>query len=157
MHAHKKIQKTKAVADPYCPKCSARACGKYHVYVVELDPQVLRERRFWRENRGAMRDPECFYVGSTKHSCGCRLGQHVCFAEGEDTYACHCSGRKRDRKFYHAGGRTRGNKYAGKYGRALRPDLFIHLNPMRSRAQALKAEKGVAEFLKSTGAAVWQR
>ena len=47
------------------------------------------------------------------------------------------------------------NWYAQKYGEALLPDLFSHLNPM-THQRALATEIAVAEELRREGCGVWQ-
>ena len=63
------------------------------VYVIELDPAVLRDRRFRAENPRYAPGKLCFYVGSTALT-------------PEERFANHRRGHK-------------GNRYAGQFGRRL--------------------------------------
>lgn len=117
----------------------------------------MRERKFAAENRGSRANPRCYYVGSTKHSCECRLGQHRRYSQGSGHYYCSCGKKPKKINFRDEGGKTRGNKFAGKYWTALEPDLFGFINPIATREKAEKIEHDLAEYLKKQGAAVWQR
>jgi hypothetical protein len=102
----------------------------HNVYVIELDPAVLDEKRFADENPN--RDPVrlCLYVGMTGRTPDERFEQHL---EG-----------------------IKSSRYPHRYGRRLRPELFEKHNPMTFAAACAK-EKQLAEELRSQGYAVWQR
>lgn len=101
----------------------------HNVYVVELDPKVLKDRQFCRANPD--RDPTktCFYVGATGLS-------------PYERFLNHKDGHK-------------ANRYVKKYGLHLRPDLFEVFNPLPYEA-AIELEQELAEELRSKGHAVWQ-
>ena len=98
------------------------------VYVVELHREVLKERRFLREN--PRRDPAkpCLYVGST------------CLTPAE-RFRHHMRGHK-------------ANPFVYRYGVRLRPDLFAHY-PELSRDEAELSERELALDLRSQGYGVW--
>jgi hypothetical protein len=98
------------------------------VYVVELHREVLKERRFLREN--PRRDPAkpCLYVGST------------CLTPTE-RFRHHMRGHK-------------ANPFVYRYGIRLRPDLFAHY-PELSRDEAELSERELALALRSQGYGVW--
>ena len=102
----------------------------HHVYVVELDPAVLEDKKFSEENPD--RDPAklCLYVGMTGRSPETRFAQH--------------------REGY------RSSRYPHCYGLRLRPELFENHNPM-TYDNACAKEVELAEELRSLGYAVWQR
>jgi hypothetical protein len=98
------------------------------VYVVELHREVLKERRFLREN--PRRDPlkPCLYVGST------------CLAP-EERFRRHMRGHK-------------ANPFVYRYGVRLRPELFAHY-PELSRDEAELTERELALELRAQGYGVW--
>ncbi len=107
------------------------AAYHHHVYVVELDPAVLRNRRFVRANPD--RDPSrpLLYVGMTGTSPEERLAQHKA-------------------------GVKAGRGIVRRFGLRLRPDLYAHLNPMPFDA-ACQMERDLAEDLRREGCGVWQK
>jgi hypothetical protein len=108
----------------------ARAARLSHnVYVVELAPAVLADRRFRRRNPGYVEGQPCVYVGMTGLSVAARFANH-----------------KRGHK---------GNVFVLKHGTRLLPELFAHLNPMPYEA-ALTMERELAVELREAGYGVWQ-
>jgi hypothetical protein len=101
----------------------------HNVYVVELDPSVLEDRRFAAANRGCSAELPCFYVGLTGLA-------------PEERFARHKSGIQHSR-------------IVKRYGLRLRPDLYEHLNPMPYKA-AVEMESDLAEDLRAEGHGVWQ-
>ena len=101
----------------------------HNVYVVELDPRVLKDRAFRAAN--PLHDPAkpCFYVGATGLS-------------PYERFLNHKDGHK-------------ANRYVRKYGLHLRPDLFEVFNPLPYEA-AIELEQELAEELRGKGHAVWQ-
>lgn len=142
-----------------CPMCdSETTCGQYHLYVIELSKDVLQEARFKRANPNASPNAKCFYVGETSHTPECRFQQHKLYFEGETHFLCTCKGTPREYPFRGRaeGGRTKGNRYVGKYGLYLRSRMFKKQNPVgTTRAESKKAESALAEALRSRGNAVW--
>ena len=98
------------------------------VYVVELDREVLTQRKFTRENPG--RDPAkpCLYVGST------------CLTP-EERFDAHMRGHK-------------ANPFVYRYGIRLRPD-FTARYPELSRDEAELTERELALELRRQGYGVW--
>jgi hypothetical protein len=98
------------------------------VYVVELHREVLKERRFLREN--PRRDPAkpSLYVGST------------CLTP-EERFRHHMRGHK-------------ANPFVYRYGVRLRPDLFAHY-PELTRDEAELSERELALELRRQGYGVW--
>ena len=101
----------------------------HNVYVVELDPVVLKIRRFRARNPGYRKGQPCVYVGMTGLPPGERFQNHK------------------------AG--VKANWYVKKFGRGLLPELFAHLNPMPYEA-AQQMEQDLADELQEQGYAVWQ-
>jgi hypothetical protein len=101
----------------------------HSVYVIELDPAVLGERRFRERNPNHVEGMPCVYVGMT--------GLAV-----EERFANHLAGYK-------------SNRYAHKYGLRLLPEHFECFNPMPYEA-AQRMEQELADELQEKGYAVWQ-
>jgi predicted GIY-YIG superfamily endonuclease len=101
----------------------------HSVYVIELDPAVLGERRFLERNPGYVAGMPCVYVGMT----GLPIAKR---------FANHKAGHK-------------SNRYAHQYGVRLLPGLYECFNPMPFRA-AQEMEFELAEELREKGYAVWQ-
>lgn len=98
------------------------------VYVIELDREVVTERRFVREN--PRRDPAkpCVYVGST------------CLTP-EERFQAHMRGHK-------------ANPFVYRYGIRLRPDLYGQY-PDLTRDEAELSERELALALRRQGYGVW--
>lgn len=104
---------------------------RYHhsVYVVELHPDVLYERRFVAANPRFDRFQPCVYVGSTGLTPEQRFGNHK-------------AGHK-------------ANRYVQRFGIRLRPELYACYNPMPYRG-ALEMERELAQAFRDMGWSVWQ-
>jgi hypothetical protein len=107
----------------------AKAAWHHSVYVIELDPKVLKDRKFRAANPGHDPAKPCLYIGATGMSPQMRFVNH-----------------KRGYK---------SNRYAKKFGLHLRPDLFEFYNPMPYKA-AIALEVELAMGLREDGYAVWQ-
>ena len=101
----------------------------HNVYVVELDPAVLKLRAFRVRNPGYRTGMPCVYVGMTGLPPGERFQNHK------------------------AG--VKANWYVKKFGKGLLPELFTNLNPMPYEA-AKQMEQDLADELQEKGYAVWQ-
>jgi predicted GIY-YIG superfamily endonuclease len=101
----------------------------HSVYVVELDPAVLGERRFRARNPGYVAGKPCVYVGMTGLSVA-------------ERFANHKAGHK-------------SNRYVHQFGVRLLPALYDCFNPMPFAA-AQEMEFGLAEELREKGYGVWQ-
>jgi hypothetical protein len=98
------------------------------VYVIELDREVLTQRKFLRAN--PRRDPlkPCLYVGST------------CLTP-ELRFQDHMRGHK-------------ANPYVYRYGVRLRPEFFARYPPL-TREEAELTERELALELRRAGYGVW--
>lgn len=101
----------------------------HSVYVIELDPAVLKRRKFREANPDHNRDRECLYVGMTG----------IC---PEERFQRHKQGHK-------------ACWYVKVFGKRLRLDLYDGLNPM-TYEEACDMEVELAERLRADGYAVWQ-
>lgn len=110
-------------------QAKGEAAWHHCVYVIELDPSVLKNRKFRAANPAHDPEKPCFYVGATGMSPEMRFLNH--------------------KRGYKA------NRYARKYGLRLRPDLFACYNPMPYEG-AVEMEVELAEALRAEGHAVWQ-
>lgn len=110
---------------------------QYQVYVVELSKRVFTENAKFRaanpQFNGVL---ECLYVGMTSKTPKERFLQH---------------------KTGHIN--KKGHKISSiivqKYGMYLRPSLYNHIDPMATRAEALKMEQTLALELRRKRYAVW--
>jgi len=101
----------------------------HNVYVIELDPGVLSDRKFRKANPDYRFGAPCVYVGMTGLDPDLRFDQHK------------------------AG--IKANKYAKAYGIRLVPGLYEHLNPMPyGDAQYMEVDLGIR--LREAGYGVWQ-
>ena len=98
------------------------------LYVITLDPEVLWEKEFRRENPGYIESMPCLYVGMTIHDPGDRYEQH--------------------RVGY------RSSKYPRRYGVELALDLMdgFATEGLSDEQQ----EAALADWLRDQGCAVWQ-
>lgn len=111
------------------PRAQPEPRLSHNVYVVELEPRVLKIRRFRARNPGYRAGQPCVYVGMTGLPPGERFQNHK------------------------AG--VKANWYVRKFGLGLLPELFAHLNPM-PYAAAQRMERDLADELQEKGYAVWQ-
>ncbi len=109
----------------------------YRVYVVELHKKVFTENRKFREANPQFNGVlECLYVGMTSKSAKERFEQHKRGALSKK-------------------GHRLSSSLVEKYGSYLRPSLYNHIEPVNSRAKALKMEKALALELRRKKYAVW--
>lgn len=102
----------------------------FNLYVVLLDPAVLRHRRFREANPHHDPDKPCVYVGRTGLS-------------PEERFAKHRQGIK-------------ANSYVRRYGVRLLPTLYHRFSNM-PRGEADRMEQQLAVTLRRHGYAVWQK
>ena len=102
---------------------------KSSVYVIALDPVVIKDNRFREANAYYIEGKPCVYVGMTGSTPDERFRQHK-------------NGYKSSR-------------YPRRYGKYLRRKLFEHLNPMTYK-QAAATEVELARQLRKRGCGVWQ-
>ena len=109
----------------------------YSIYVIELSKKAFSEdARFRAANPQYNGVLDCLYVGMTSKS-------------PKERYAQHKSG-ERSKK----GHKLHAN-IVFKYGRYLRPSLYKHIGPIKSRAEALAMEEQLALELRRKRYAVW--
>jgi predicted GIY-YIG superfamily endonuclease len=102
----------------------------FNLYVVLLDPVVLRHKRFRDANPRYHPGKPCVYVGRTGLS-------------SEERFAKHRQGVK-------------ANSYVRRYGIRLLPALYRRFSNM-PRAEADRMEQQLAVTLRRHGYAVWQK
>ena len=103
--------------------------SKFFVYVIELDIEVSKLKKFRLKNPNYLVKSKCFYVGQTSRKPSLRFEQHK---EG-----------------------YKSNKYARIYGIQLRYDLFEKYNPIPTRNDAIKIECMLALELRKKQFGVW--
>jgi len=109
----------------------------YRVYVVELRKRVFTENAKFRaanpQFNGVL---ECLYVGMTSKTPKERFEQHKT-------------------GFRNKKGHKLSANIVEKYGSYLRPSLYNQIEPMATRAEALKMEERLALELRKQQYAVW--
>ncbi|WP_299253470.1 ribose-5-phosphate isomerase [uncultured Lacinutrix sp.] len=109
----------------------------YRIYVIELSKRVFTENAKFRtanpQFNGVL---ECLYVGMTSKTPKERFTQH------KTGY--------RNKK-----GHKLSSNIVEKYGSYLRPSLYNHIDPIKTRAEALKMEEALALELRRKRYAVW--
>jgi len=110
---------------------------QYRIYVIELSKRVFTESSKFRaanpQFNGVL---ECLYVGMTSKTPKERFLQH------KTGY--------RNKK-----GHKLSSNIVQKYGSYLRPSLYNHINPLSTKAEALKMEEQLALELRRKRYAVW--
>ena len=110
---------------------------EYRVYVIELSKRVFNENTKFRASNPQFNGVlQCLYVGMTSKTPKERLEQHK-------------SGY-RNKKGYKLS-----SNIVQKYGMYLRPSLYNHIDPVSTRAEALKLEEKLASELRRQRYAVW--
>ena len=109
----------------------------YSIYVIELSKKVFTENRRFREANPQFNGVlECLYVGMTSKTPKERFDQHK-------------NGTLSKK------GHNISSKIVQKYGLYLRGSLFNHIDPIKTRAEALKMEEQLALELRRKKYAVW--
>lgn len=110
---------------------------KYTIYVIELSKKVYTENRKFREANPQFNGVlECLYVGMTSKKPKERFDQHKKGTLSKKGYNLSSS-------------------IVHKYGLYLRGSLFNHIDPISSKAEALKVEEQLALELRRKKYAVW--
>ena len=120
----------RTTADTPAPaRATKRRRPHYHVYVIELSPDVLLLARFRKCNPNYVDGKPCVYVGMTGLDPDVRFDKHMAGIQS--------------------------NSYVRRYGLRLLPDLYEGFNPM-SNQDAVAREVEVGIDLRSAGFGVWQ-
>ena len=110
---------------------------QYRIYAVELSKRVFTENAKFRaanpQFNGVL---ECLYVGMTSKTPKERFMQHK-------------TGYRNSK------GVKLSSNIVQKYGSYLRPSLYNHIDPVNTRAEALKLEAALALELRRKRYAVW--
>lgn len=109
----------------------------YRIYVVELSKRVFTENRKFREANPQFNGVlECLYVGMTSKTPKERFLQHKTGYRNSKGYKLS-------------------SNIVEKYGAYLRPSLYNHIKPLKTREEALQMEKALALTLRRQRYAVW--
>ena len=101
----------------------------YNVYVIKLDKEVLKSKKFRERNPHLNPRRSCFYVGQTTHDPVTRFKQH--------------------KQGYKA------NSYVKRYGIRLVWRKFQRYNPIETRKEAEQVERWLTNKLRKKGHGVW--
>ncbi|MDY7395036.1 GIY-YIG nuclease family protein [Aureibaculum sp. 2210JD6-5] len=110
---------------------------EYYVYVIELSKRIFTENaRFRNANPQFNGVLQCLYVGMTSKT-------------PEERFKQHKTGYRNKK------GHKLSSNIVEKYGMYLRPNLYNHINPIKTRAEALEMEEKLALELRRMRYAVW--
>ena len=101
----------------------------YFVYVIELDKEVLKSKKFRERNPDLNSKKACFYVGQSAHEPSIRFSQHK-------------QGYK-------------SNSFVRRYGLWLKPRKYKKFNPIKTRKAAEIIEQKLTKKLRKKGHGVW--
>ena len=101
----------------------------YYVYVIELDKEVIKSKKFRNKNPNMNPKRVCYYVGQTYHNPEVRFKQHK-------------SGYK-------------SNSFVKKYGLYLCKRKYQKYNPIKTREEAEILEQRLTKKLRLKGHGVW--
>tara|TARA_R110000796_G_scaffold88850_6_gene192103 strand:+ start:171607 stop:171957 length:351 start_codon:yes stop_codon:yes gene_type:complete len=111
--------------------------NQYQVYVIELSKRVFTDNAKFRaanpQFNGVL---ECLYVGMTSKNPKERFEQHKT-------------------GYINKKGHKLSSNIVQKYGSYLRPSLYNHISPMKTREEALAMEEKLALELRRKRYAVW--
>ena len=102
---------------------------QHHVYVIELDREVLKFDEFLKANPQYREGMPCLFVGETRHTPRKRFNYHLV------GYKSH--------------------EFVRRYARRLAPEYYAGMNPVSSDLAKLE-EHNLAFRLRAQGYAVWQ-
>lgn len=119
-----------ALAEEITAEVDPPVTPEFGVYVIELDPKVLRTRKFMKRNRNTyLPGRDCLYVGHSLLAPEHRFMQHL---RGEH-----------------------GSSVVQKFGIRLRPEFYDAIDLFETREEAEAKEEGLGELLRSEGYGVW--
>ena len=101
----------------------------YHVYVIQLDKEVLNSRKFRDKNPSMNPRKPCYYVGQSAHPPEVRFRQHK-------------QGYK-------------SNSFVKRFGVTLSPKHYQKYNPVETREQAEALEQYLTKKLRKKRHGVW--
>lgn len=101
----------------------------YNVYVIKLDKEILKSKKFRERNPHMKLRRPCYYVGQTSHDPQTRFNQHK---EG-----------------------YKANNFVKRYGIHLVWRKFKKYNPIKTREEAERIEQWLTEKLRKKGHGVW--
>jgi hypothetical protein len=101
----------------------------YNVYIIELDKEVLKSRKFRKRNPHMNPKLTCYYVGQTTHDPIVRFKQH------KENY--------------------KANNFVKRYGKKLKPRKYQKYNPIKTREEAEMIEQWLTNKLRAKGHGVW--
>ena len=102
---------------------------RYYLYVIELDKQVGKIKKFRKQNPNFIFGNRCFYVGQSARAPMLRFKQH------KEAY--------------------KSNTFARRFGLNLVPAFYEKYNPIPTRKDAEDLEQYLANKLKKEGYGVW--
>ena len=107
----------------------------YSIYVIGLNKDVLKEKKFRDANPNYIEGKPCVYVGSTSKTPEKRFKEHITGARNKRGPLYNC--------------------FAKDYGLYLQPKQYRRFNPMATRLEAEEMEEERAILLRARGWGVW--
>lgn len=101
----------------------------YNIYIIELDKEVLKSKKFRERNPSMNTKKACFYVGQSVHKPDIRFKQH------KDGY--------------------KSNNFVRRYGLRLKRRKYKKFNPIKTREEAEVIEQKLTEKLRKKGHGIW--
>lgn len=147
----------------HCTACEkGTPCGKYHVYVLTLDPRMRtgstsKKKRFRRANPTTHSTGTPVYVGKSECVPRCRQHKHQNYTDPSTSrWRCYCGQYAEGNKYvqFRDTPTSVRNYLKGDYGYLI-PKLFRGLNPFETSEEAEAAEGELAVALRDAGYAVW--
>jgi len=141
----------------HCKRCKkGNPCSRRHVYVMELNLDVLNQTKFKDANPNYKDGMDCVYVGKTSHHPRCRQSMHNNCKVGDwdgKSWTCYCK-KKSGLNACSLATRTSGR--VGKFMTGyLKPSLYKKFNPQRGSSNNSEAEEKLATNLRELGYGVW--
>ena len=123
---------------------------------MELDLEVLNNKKFKNANSDYIDGMPCVYIGKTIHHPRCRQSMHNNCKVGDwegESWTCYCTKKTGDNLCKLS---TRSSSKVGKYMTGfLMAHLFKDINPQRGSKENSQAEKDLTKHLRTLGFGVW--
>ena len=137
----------------HCTECKyGEPCGKYHLYLMKLNPTIKRKKRFKEANPDYVEGQPLYYVGKTKHHPRCRQSMHQTYKKtGHPKWQCYCQvspGSNDFEGFWH-----NPSFFVRKHTKGYLKS--VELRPYSNTEAAARAERALANRLRKQGCGVW--
>ena len=137
----------------HCTECKyGEPCGKYHLYLMKLNPTIKRKKRFKEANPDYVEGQPLYYVGKTKHHPRCRQSMHQTYNKtGHPKWQCYCQVSPGSNDF--EGFWQNPSFFVRKHTKGYLKS--VELRPYSNTKAAAMAERALANRLRKQGFGVW--